>query len=116
MASFSGLTPLQRGFIEDFFRSVQTFYLTGGAALVGYYGLARHTDDLDLFTQDADAFRAGPGAVEATCQSISATCTEAATYPHFRHACRWSAAARRFDSTWYTSGSLPPWRRRTAAT
>ncbi len=50
------LTPLQRELLEAFFRREQRMFLTGGAALGGFYFGHRTTEDLDLF--------APPGAVE----------------------------------------------------
>jgi len=45
----SRLTALQRELAEAFFRREQRMFLTGGAALAGYYLGHRTTDDLDLF-------------------------------------------------------------------
>ncbi|HEY3356302.1 MAG TPA: nucleotidyl transferase AbiEii/AbiGii toxin family protein [Polyangia bacterium] len=45
----SRLTPLQRELLEAFFARDQGFFLTGGAALAGFYLGHRETDDLDLF-------------------------------------------------------------------
>src|SRR2546428_13949867 len=44
------LTPLQRDFLEAFFARESRFFLTGGAALAGFYLRHRETKDLDLFT------------------------------------------------------------------
>lgn len=44
------LSALQRALLEAFFSREGEFYLTGGAALVGFHLHHRHTDDLDLFT------------------------------------------------------------------
>jgi predicted nucleotidyltransferase component of viral defense system len=46
----SRLTRLQRDVLREFFSREQRFFLTGGAALAGYYLGHRETDDLDLFT------------------------------------------------------------------
>nr|MBK7068441.1 nucleotidyl transferase AbiEii/AbiGii toxin family protein [Deltaproteobacteria bacterium] len=43
------LDALQRGLIEAFFARTQRFFLTGGAALTGFYLRHRTTKDLDLF-------------------------------------------------------------------
>lgn len=44
------LTDLQRDFLERFFARETKFFLSGGAALVGYYLHHRRTEDLDLFS------------------------------------------------------------------
>ncbi|MEJ7577422.1 MAG: nucleotidyl transferase AbiEii/AbiGii toxin family protein [Pyrinomonadaceae bacterium] len=46
----SALNNLQNEFLREFFRRENRFYLTGGAALVGFYLGHRETNDLDLFT------------------------------------------------------------------
>ena len=45
----SRLTALQRELAEAFFRREQRMFLTGGAALAGFYLGHRTTEDLDLF-------------------------------------------------------------------
>jgi predicted nucleotidyltransferase component of viral defense system len=45
-----GLNNLQNEFLREFFGRENRFYLTGGAALVGFYLGHRETNDLDLFT------------------------------------------------------------------
>lgn len=45
----SRLTPLQGELLIEFFEREQRFFLTGGAALVGFYFGHRETEDLDLF-------------------------------------------------------------------
>lgn len=44
------LTALQRDLLEGFFRRERRFFLTGGAALAGFYFGHRDTEDLDLFS------------------------------------------------------------------
>jgi hypothetical protein len=44
------LTTLQRDFLDAFFARENRFFLTGGAALAGFYLRHRETHDLDLFT------------------------------------------------------------------
>lgn len=60
---------MQRAVLTEFFRRERGFFLTGGAALVGYHLHHRTTDDLDLFTLNAEAFerarRVLPGIAEA---------------------------------------------------
>lgn len=45
-----GLTDLQTELLQRFFARRDEFFLTGGAALVGFYLGHRETHDLDLFT------------------------------------------------------------------
>ena len=45
-----GLTELQTEILRHFFARRREFFLTGGAALVGFYTGHRDTHDLDLFT------------------------------------------------------------------
>jgi hypothetical protein len=58
-SSPSRLTALQRDVLAAFFALERGFFLTGGAALAGYYLGHRTTDDLDLFTTDPAAFERG---------------------------------------------------------
>lgn len=46
----SRLSPLQHDVVEAFFSERSAFFLTGGAALAGFYLGHRTTDDLDLFS------------------------------------------------------------------
>ncbi len=47
------LTPTQERFLQAFFQDDgDTFYLSGGTALAGYYLHHRRSDDLDFFTRD----------------------------------------------------------------
>jgi predicted nucleotidyltransferase component of viral defense system len=50
------LTPLQKKFLEIFFKSFlgQRFFLSGGTALAEFYLKHRLSQDLDLFTVDQD--------------------------------------------------------------
>lgn len=65
MASSGSLTPAQRRILAATFAREQGFFLTGGAALVGYHLHHRTTDDLDLFTLDEAAFERGPHVIGA---------------------------------------------------
>lgn len=67
------LTRLQRSLLEAFFRSESRFFLTGGAALAGFYLHHRPTLDLDLFTLDPMAFETGRRALEAAAAELGAT-------------------------------------------
>lgn len=48
------LTPLQKKFLEEFFRTFlgEKFFLSGGTALAEFYLKHRLSQDLDLFTID----------------------------------------------------------------
>jgi hypothetical protein len=74
MASSSDrLTRLQRSLLEAFFRAESRFFLTGGAALAGFYLHHRQTLDLDLFTLDPAAFETGRRALDAAAAELGAT-------------------------------------------
>jgi len=74
MASSSDmLSGLQRTLLEAFFRHETRFFLTGGAALAGFYLHHRSTLDLDLFTLDSEAFAAGRRSLEAAADDLRAT-------------------------------------------
>jgi len=59
------LTPLQRDLLLAFFERERGFFLTGGAALAGFYLHHRETTDLDFFTHDGEAFARGVFALRA---------------------------------------------------
>ena len=44
------LNNLQKDFLYEFFKHENRFFLSGGAAFVGFYFGHRETHDLDLFT------------------------------------------------------------------
>ena len=67
------LTPLQRALLETFFLHERRFFLTGGAALTGFYLQHRSTLDLDLFTLDPEALEAGRRTLETTAAELGAT-------------------------------------------
>lgn len=64
------LSGLQREVLEAFFRQERRFFLTGGAALAGFYLGHRSTSDLDLFTVDEEAFATGRRTLEAAAADI----------------------------------------------
>lgn len=80
----SGLTALQWEFLAAFSQRTETFYLTGGAALVGFHGLQRTTDDLDLFTLDEVEYTQADRLLQDAVRSIGAEATIVRLYPHFR--------------------------------
>lgn len=79
----SQLTNLQRDLLRAFFERRVDFFLTGGAALAGYYLGHRTTNDLDLFTATAslddgfDTLRSASDALGATIEAVR-------TSPDFR--------------------------------
>lgn len=83
-SSASALTPLQRDLLDAFFRREAGFFLTGGAALAGYYLGHRRTKDLDLFTADQAAFARGVPALRAAAEALGATTENLVTAPAFR--------------------------------
>ncbi len=61
MVSSKGkLTKLQRKLLEAFFERERGFFLSGGAALVGFHLGHRVTEDLDLFSVKEMVFERGP--------------------------------------------------------
>lgn len=69
----SRLSALQRDLIEAFFARCSTFFLTGGAALAGFYLGHRETKDLDLFTTPGAELREGVSAVHDGAEAIGAS-------------------------------------------
>lgn len=78
------LTPLQEELLQAFFEQEAGFFLTGGAALVGFHLGHRHTDDLDLFTMDEEAFERGSFALQAAADATGARLTLRQQAPGFR--------------------------------
>jgi Nucleotidyl transferase AbiEii toxin, Type IV TA system len=77
------LTQLQRDLLESFFRRESRFFLTGGAALAGYYLGHRETADLDLFTT-GDLLGDGETALRAAASEIGASIENIQTAPDFQ--------------------------------
>ncbi len=69
----SSLSLLQEETLRAFFKHEQGFFLTGGAALAGFYLAHRRTDDLDLFTTDDDAFQRGRHVLGLVAANLGAT-------------------------------------------
>jgi hypothetical protein len=78
------LTALQQQVLHAFFAREPDFYLTGGAALVGYHLAHRTTDDLGLFTGDPEAFERGRRVIEAVAAALGATLVVGQESPLFR--------------------------------
>jgi hypothetical protein len=78
------LSALQREVLGAFFARERGFFLTGGAALTGFYLHHRTTDDLDLFTDRADAFERGVPAMGAVAASLGARLEVRMDAPDFK--------------------------------
>lgn len=78
------LTALQADFLAAFFANSDDFFLTGGAALIGFYGLSRLTNDLDLFTLNDEAYAHSEPLVRAAAKEVEADLSVLRAYPHFR--------------------------------
>lgn len=78
------LTPLQRDVLRAFFGRERGFFLTGGAALVGYYLHHRDTTDLDLFATDDDAFQRGRHALAGAAAELGARLEVRQDSPDFK--------------------------------
>lgn len=79
----AGLSDLQMDFLREFFGRENRFYLTGGAALVGFYLDHRRTEDLDLFTLD-DEIENGFRTVRDVAETLGGTVEAIQTAPDFR--------------------------------
>ena len=76
------LSSLQFDLLRAFRGSA--FFLTGGGALIGFYGHKRITRDLDLFTRDEDAFRVGSDFLKDAASRIGGKFEALRTTPYFR--------------------------------
>jgi hypothetical protein len=74
---------LQQDFLRAFFQREKRFFLTGGAALVGFHLGHRETHDLDLFTLE-DAITGGMDAVAEVARELGGTLESLQTAPTFR--------------------------------
>jgi Nucleotidyl transferase AbiEii toxin, Type IV TA system len=83
--SFRGrLTALQRSVLSAFFEREREFFLSGGAALVGYHLGHRETLDLDLFTTRPEAFERGRFVLAEVAAAVGATLHVRQDAPGFR--------------------------------
>ncbi len=81
----SRLTQLQRDVLHAFFSKEKRFFLTGGAALAGFYLGHRATDDLDLFTeQQATALQDARRTLEEIGGRLGATVEPLTDTPGFK--------------------------------
>jgi hypothetical protein len=78
------LTSFQRDLLLAFFDHERGFFLTGGAALAGFYLHHRETSDLDFFTHDGEAFERGVFALRAAAAQLGATLTIKQDAPGFK--------------------------------
>jgi hypothetical protein len=79
----SKLTAFQNEFLHAFFRREDRFFLTGGAALAGFYLGHRETHDLDLFTL-SDALDDGFALASEIAREAGASLESIQTAPDFR--------------------------------
>jgi hypothetical protein len=79
----SKLKPLQQKFLQAFFSKERRFFLSGGAALAGFYLGHRETHDLDLFTL-MDVMKEGFTAVAESAREMGAKLESLQTSPDFR--------------------------------
>jgi predicted nucleotidyltransferase component of viral defense system len=77
------LNNLQNDFLREFFGRENRFYLTGGAALVGFYLGHRETNDLDLFTLENE-IENGFAIVRDVARALGASVESIQTAPDFR--------------------------------
>jgi predicted nucleotidyltransferase component of viral defense system len=70
--------------LAAFFARERGFFLTGGAALVGFHLRHRNTTDLDLFTLDDAAFERGRHVVAHVAASLGATLQVRQDAPGFK--------------------------------
>ncbi len=77
------LSTLQLDFLHAFFQREHRFFLTGGAALVGFHLGHRDTYDLDLFTLE-DIVTEGFATVTEVARQLGASIESLQTSPDFR--------------------------------
>jgi len=79
----STLDRLQRDVLEAFFEREARFFVTGGAALAGYYLGHRTTHDLDLFTLE-DVLGEGVATLREIAHDLGASIESLRTAPEFQ--------------------------------
>ena len=77
------LNDLQMDFLRAFFSRENSYFLTGGAALVGFYFGHRETNDLDLFTLD-DSVESGFAILNDVARQLGSNVEPIQTSPDFR--------------------------------
>jgi predicted nucleotidyltransferase component of viral defense system len=78
------LTPLQGDLLRAFFEREQRLFLTGGAALAGFYFGHRATEALDLFSGQSLDLEEIARVLEEAAAACGATLRSIRTYPGFR--------------------------------
>jgi predicted nucleotidyltransferase component of viral defense system len=79
----STLNNLQNDFLREFFKRESSFFLTGGAALAGFYLGHRKTEDLDFFTLENE-IENGFNIIKDVANVLNATVEAIQTSPDFR--------------------------------
>ena len=79
----NALNNLQKDFLWEFFKRENRFFLSGGAALVGFYFGHRETHDLDLFTLENE-IENGFRLVNEVAKELNADVESIQTSPDFR--------------------------------
>lgn len=77
------LNNLQTDFLREFFSRKSSFFLSGGAALVGFYLGHRKTEDLDLFTLEHE-IENGVFILKEVAKSLSVEVEAIQTSPDFQ--------------------------------
>lgn len=80
---YATLNNLQNDFLQAFFKRENRFFLSGGAALVGFYFGHRETHDLDLFTLENEVEN-GFRLVNEVAKELNANVESIQTSPDFR--------------------------------
>lgn len=80
----NSLTPLQNDLLEAFFARERRFFLTGGAALAGFYFGHRATEDLDLFTPQRLELQEAALTLGSAAEDCGANISSVQMYPEFR--------------------------------
>lgn len=78
------LTALQRDLLRAFFAEEHDLFLTGGAALAGFWSGHRTTDDLDLFGLAGVDLERAVRALWRAADRVGASLRPMETYPDFR--------------------------------
>lgn len=78
------LSPLQRDLLREFFAREKSFFLTGGAALAGFYAGERETEDLDFFSPPGADLDGAERALLAAASACGAEARAQRTSPDFR--------------------------------
>jgi predicted nucleotidyltransferase component of viral defense system len=78
------LSKLQLEIVEAFFAEPSAFFLTGGAALAGFYLGHRFTDDLDLFSPPTESMELAVQRLRRAAYAVGATVESMQDAPDFR--------------------------------